>query len=697
MLNELHKLATTLKENQIKPQVWHNEYGLLPGRACYRIWLCNDGTVNKIELMSKDLVAVCRKYGNNLRAFPAFNIAPLYRITSDEDKAFHDALAKGNEKVDIDRLRSMCNNDKRSMGNNDNWNQNLVKKVDGCLNKKIPAMPEDSAIFSLMSITERMDGITLRNALETCVWTCLQSDVKTYLPILFHKGNADKQPIDDADKQPINDAGSLSIMFDLVDWEQFGDPIVSENTTKQINNWLQVGFGNSETTEVSAFDAFGTAYNDIGKPMPSVRLAPRFEVVLRSMFHEQHCQYRYRKADDSSFPIAQPNRSAAKTALEWITRSENEGKTWRKIDNDAMLFVYPDKLPQIPPKFAGLFGGNIGNKQTDITKEHRFEAVAQDFIITLNAIEPKNRPESIQIFALQQILPALSHRAKVVFTRNLTVNGLVDAAGEWQKGCRNLPDIYLIEPSIPFPLGVSRIANKVWRQDGARADGKSAAKLMQYYNGMELLLDAPIPSQLLRIVRGITVNWLGFVLFVGNNIGILRKKNPLKDTHKTEIANLFSLLGLILYKCAVIREDYMQDTAYLIGQILKVSDALHALYCEIKRDGDIPPQLVGNAVFVTASETPAKALALLSTRMAPYIAWAKQYRAQKDEKNGKSGLAGWYLRQYEMLMTQLHPKLTEDIRFKELEKAQLFIGYLAELPKSGNKQSPEQEDIQDEQ
>jgi hypothetical protein len=50
-----------------------------------------------------------------------------------------------------------------------------------------------------------------------------------------------------------------------------------------------------------------------------------------------------------------------------------------------------------------------------------------------------------------------------------------------------------------------------------------------------------------------------------------------------------------------------------------------------------------------------------------------------------------------MLMTQLHPKLAEDIRFKELEKAQLFIGYLAELPKSGNEQSIEQEDVQDEQ
>ena len=35
----------------------------------------------------------------------------------------------------------------------------------------------------------------------------------------------------------------------------------------------------------------------------------------------------------------------------------------------------------------------------------------------------------------------------------------------------------------------------------------------------------------------------------------------------------------------------MQNTAYLLGQALKLSDSLHALYCEIKRDGDVPPNL----------------------------------------------------------------------------------------------------------
>ncbi|MHC1781282.1 MAG: hypothetical protein AB9891_00740 [Anaerolineaceae bacterium] len=94
-----------------------------------------------------------------------------------------------------------------------------------------------------------------------------------------------------------------------------------------------------------------------------------------------------------------------------------------------------------------------------------------------------------------------------------------------------------------------------------------------------------------------------------------------------------------------------------------------------------------------ASETPAQALAMLGTRMNPYIAWADQYRRQYKEK---SGLVSWYKRQYSVLMPQLHQKLSDNIRFGDMEKAQLFVGYLADLPKLTTKQSSEQEESTDE-
>lgn len=673
MLNELHQLSVTLESHNIKQQKWHHQYKPLPGGACYRIWLGDDGVVADVELMSKDLMDVCRKFGNNQQTFPAFNIAPLYRVTSDEDKRYYDALYKGKQELDVNYLRSICATD--------NWSLKLRKKVTGCLNKQIPNMPEENAVAALMKITASLDIDMLRSTLEQQVWKKLSSDIKAYLPLLIHKGNEEKQPEDDI--------GSISIILDLINWEKFGYPIASENTTRQVNDWLFANESDLQLETSDQLDAFGSPYVESNKPtpMPSVRLAPKFDVKLRSMFHDQVCQFRYGKADDHSFPINKTNRDTLKTSLEWIVKPDNENVTWHKIDKDAMLFVYPNRVPKIPPKFAALFGGTENHE--GIT--NRFEKVAEDFIATLDGLETKQKPENIHVFALQQMPPAVSKRARVVFSRNLSPSRLINAANEWQQGCHNLPPVARIESITPFPLNISKIANKVWKRNGTWADGKSEVKLIRYYQGMELLLDKPVPSQILRIARGVTANSLGLVLFFGNNLP--RGRNSVNDALKAEVGDLLSLLGLLLYKSDIKKEDYMKDVAYSIGQLLKISDGLHALYCEIQRDGEVPPQLAGNSVFVTASETPAQALALLCTRMIPYIAWADQYRRQGKEK---SGLAAWYMRQYGALMPQLHQKLTEDIRFGDLEKAQLFIGYLADLPKLANKQSTEEKQLTEE-
>ncbi len=126
----------------------------------------------------------------------------------------------------------------------------------------------------------------------------------------------------------------------------------------------------------------------------------------------------------------------------------------------------------------------------------------------------------------------------------------------------------------------------------------------------------------------------------------------------------------------------MEELAYLIGQLLHVSDELHALYCQIKREGDVPPQLAGAAMFVTACEMPYQALAQLSTRVNPYVAWAKQYQYKRITKNGEeSWHAKWILRLFEQLSNRISLVMEREVRFGDYEKAQLFIGYMASFPK----------------
>ena len=57
--------------------------------------------------------------------------------------------------------------------------------------------------------------------------------------------------------------------------------------------------------------------------------------------------------------------------------------------------------------------------------------------------------------------------------------------------------------------------------------------------------------------------------------------------------SILALLGLILYRNNIQKEDYMENMPYLYGQLLKAADELQVLYCKVVRDGEIPPQLVG--------------------------------------------------------------------------------------------------------
>ena len=93
--------------------------------------------------------------------------------------------------------------------------------------------------------------------------------------------------------------------------------------------------------------------------------------------------------------------------------------------------------------------------------------------------------------------------------------------------------------------------------------------------------------------------------------------------------------------------------------------------CKVVRNNQIPPQLVGSALFVAASETPGRTLSQLSVRMAPYLSWAKQYRTKNEDS---SGLAGWYLKVFEQIGNKLATEYSVPMRWSDAQKAQLFIG-----------------------
>lgn len=696
MLNELHDLAEALRQTHLITQQWHREFKPLPKvtrkSPCLRIWLDDEGSVSSIDRIEAELAAKLRKYGNNLGTFPAFNMAPLYRLSDPAIIKEFDQLMKRPEALGIARIKNWCTEDNRQAHSV----KHLKRCIDGCAEElgsaiSVSTSGQQNSMTALLQALKKLPGNRAEEfwrSLEACIFSKLNSgqDVQAALALLFHKS--------DLEKPPDKDDSKLSIILDYSGWRDYGHPVASEAMTKWINGVL-LEWETSKAKEGEAgaqLDAFGSPLGNIrGEPLPQVDL-PGFRVILRSMFKDVRCQWRYHLAGDHSFPIARENRKSAKAALEYLAKPENRFKTWKKIpDKKEIVFAYPSKLPANASAMDWL--APVGRDASDDEKQGRFEQCAANFIRAFSGLLPEYRPDNIRIFSLRNMDKA---RTKVIFTRNMLPNDYIDCAKRWQKGCANIPEFHFVKPLTPFPLEVAELCNTVWKRNGEPATtGKSTLGRVQLHQGMELLLDNISVSELLYFLRLTLQNCLGLFIFFANQWPRDKAVRPSGKATRG-LSMLIPLLGLFLDKGGHEKEEYMESSGYLVGQLLKLSDELHAMYCHVVRNGDAPPQLLGNSVFVTASETPVKALALLGQRIPPYLAWAQRYSHQKaDREQGsrwENWRAGWYLRQYSEIAGKLKELLKDTTRFADFEQAQVLLGYLADFPKQRKDSDSEQTD-----
>ena len=95
----------------------------------------------------------------------------------------------------------------------------------------------------------------------------------------------------------------------------------------------------------------------------------------------------------------------------------------------------------------------------------------------------------------------------------------------------------------------------------------------------------------------------------------------------------------------------MKEFPYLFGQLLKVSDALHEIYCKVMRDNDVPNTLAGSGEREVESKQLGNMVIerLKDLDEVAYVRFASVYRQFKDinsfidelekmlhEKNGNS-------------------------------------------------------------
>ncbi len=695
MINELHQLTVAMQEAHIETDTWHREYKPIPQitdkAPCVRIVL-SDGKVSRLESIDAKAGEYIRKYGNNQGTFPAMNLAPLYRVTDEKiGKIISDWIKNSGQGLnDISAIKTWCSQN--------NWGKKFSKKYRISLEK----MPEELSNLlcgkAAYKPIERLvqaakpfaDMIILRQVLEDQLFDMLNQrrDIALALKVLFYVGKVDKKPEEDF--------GTLSVIFDDESLEDEGIPSVSRAFTKDFNKaLLQADIQKQEISNVHGGiescekDAFGLPFVPIKDPMPEVKLAGGFSVKIRTMFRAWKCQYRYNRTENETYPISEEKRLQIKNALEWIGSNEMKGKTWVNTANKEILFVYPSRLP----KKSGLsFTRQLCRSEDAEYQKARFEAEAkrfQEYIAKTKETDPEHYPSNLSYFIIRQIDKA---RTKVVYTRIAPPNEIIQQSDDWQHAAKNLPALPSIMTHLwtPFPFEIADTMNAVWRRDGKLASVKY--KPVVSYHGLELLFNKNrwmLEADLHLLVE----NTVNMAVFAGLLLNSVKRKNRNDQKDKTiwKIKDTLVLMGMLLYWLDIRKDNYMNEYPYLLGQMLKVSDSLHELYCHEVRNGQLPSQLIGSGIYVAASETPLQAFSQLATRMNPYITWArvnpnKHITVERENKEPYQGpTAGYLLSIYNKIANQLKDVLTEQKRFNDHEKALLFIGYLASYPKKERK------------
>ena len=717
MLNELYQLSLAMREANINTDSWYQEYKKIPSISkaapCVRIVLSGD-KVKSLESVSADMGKCIRKFckGPNGGSFPAMNLSPLYHI---EDEAVRKELStlkgqfvKGQAvKLDVALIKSwcLCDNWKEKKFFN-NYRKCFVERTNEIKQLFSGSIKYEPILRLIAAVQLFAEPQILHDALKQKAFELLDEGIESLLVL---------QILFDLEKG-LQKRTNLSVILDETTLEEDCVPSVGKDFTRDFNkalmravfeeqneaDALESSFISSE--EQNEVDAFGFPFTPTEGKMPEAELGGSFGAIrIRTANVDKPFLKRYNREGNDTFPIGGKQRQQLKDALEKLGADERKNKTWielnvnkryvakkgevqknhspKNVGKNERLFVYPSKCMDPDISYTRQFDESSGEADFEVEAES-----FREYITKLKELDLENYPDNIRFFILRKIDNS-STRGKVVYTYCSTPDEIIFRSGEWQKAADNIPEM---KPLIKrkrtlFPLRVSVVLNNVWKQNGELASNQY--KPISSYHGLYLFFNGSQSVWKVDLHR-LVENSLSLASFSRMVLQMREDKSGGDDKKQQatidDIRDNVVFIGMLLYWMGIRKGDYMKEYPYLLGQMLKVSDSLHELYCRVVREKDkLPSQLVGSSLYMAASEHPQKLLDELGQRMRPYIAWAKTHRGEGNKEGPK---VRYYLWVYEQLCNQLRVVETGQTRFNDQEKGLLFIGYLASFPKSERKE-----------
>jgi hypothetical protein len=508
----------------------------------------------------------------------------------------------------------------------------------------------------------------------------------------------------------INEADArekYNLLLDLPDWDEIGDYPVTSARTVELLNVLLVRAGSTAVSgdEPPVADAYGRAALDASKKFEEVKVPGfKYPIKLRTMTADALCQKRYGRVEAESFIVGKESRERAKSALEYLTDPRRKGKNWQFRGGSLFLFYPEAELPTLSgAQMADLC--SLPDEEDDEFAEAAqaagFEARAARIAAALDGT-PCESETLVHLIVLRK---PDEGRTKLVAHHTFTMPHFVQAAKDWVKGVNICPPIAFarwgktkgerkdIVPEPPFPYQVSKWLNTAWKGNGEPFDTKKKPNTFSPEDVLTLLLavDGTQIQMARRALRHALAGWSGFLIVAGTcthkangfsrqHAAGNRKHDDfvLKATDKRAgaLTSLPAILALLLSKFEpdISREHIMASPAYLVGRLLALADSLHFQYCQGVRNGQVPGQLLGNALMQTALESPQSALALYGQRILPYQAWAKTCKVPTQKS--PEALAKYFLGLLAETCSEI-AKTDIPERARDADKAQIILGYLA--------------------
>jgi len=381
-----------------------------------------------------------------------------------------------------------------------------------------------------------------------------------------------------------------------------------------------------------------------------------------------------------------------------VTSTERAGKTWRLIPAETGdkpdLFVAAlaaDTTAALADDFAteGDVAGwpAVGMAAGDVLRE--FEGL-------VTSVAPQTE---MRLLVLRTVDPA---NRKAIFDRGATVGALHAAAKRWDRAMRNTPEsisfpvstksgvVARRPPALP-PLSLISVSRTLFANGGRRrvdVIGLSASEALSLFLDQAGLAARGV-RVLATLIKRHQFMLAGLAHAKARGREGLKGFDPKLDLRRDALRSI-AWIGALLHILGRPKEIYMSDTAFRLGQLLSAADAVHIGYCADLRGGDVPPTLLGNAVFAIAGRDPIRALDVLQGRWKPYGAWARRAdqvnkkATERLQKNKDDALA-WNMRRglsQARLAGPLCAELQNALRETQVDhhfRAELLLGYVAGL------------------